>query len=239
MSKELLINLKEKIDEAIILWDEWVLASKDAHELQDQLRDTDLLKYFENKIIKLKFEKLQESIDPIWSNRQWYTWSWFLKKRNELIEIELINENTNKQVFFWEWEEKKIYNYLRNLFQSSNEKIIIYDNYINSDLLKVLSDVEKHIKIEILTTEKSKSNKFEKQIWAFRLLYELEINIKYIKNWPHPSHDRYYIIDNQNWVYSLWASLWKKIRATIFHPVDVNEGLKILKNIEKWWKNDS
>lgn len=238
MSNNKLKELKEKIDKIIILWNEWVLTWEKAQELQKELRKPNLLIFFKNEIIKWKFEKLQNSIDTLWTDRHWYTWWWVFEKRNELIKLELWESNKiDKQKYFWEWQESDIYKYLKSLFPTAKEKIMIYDNYLDIEILKILSYVNKNVKIQILTTEKSKTEKFEKQVEAFKILYEIELEIKYITTWKHPSHDRFYVIDNQENIYSMWVSIWKKMRATMFHPIEETEWKKIINDITNWWIN--
>ena len=239
MNKKELEDLSNEINKAHELSKEWVFKWKNASELQMKLRDPNLLNFFEDEIIKLKFEKLQNSIDTVWTNRHWYTWAWFLTKRNELLNIELKNnESSNKQIYFWNWQEKEIYTYLKNLFPDAKKQIIIYDNYINSELLKILSWVDKNVKINIITKDKSCSQKFKKQIEAFQVLYEINIDIQYLTNEDEKWHDRFYIIDNEDAIYSMWASIWKTIRATMFHPVNKDQWIKILNDIqEKYWVN--
>lgn len=235
MSK-ILESLQQEVNEAIELQKEWVLKWEKANELMTKLRNATILEEFKDNIIKLKFEQLQNSIDTLWRDRRWYNvWDNF-SKRKLLLDIQLSENNSNiTQKYFWEWNEIEIISNLKTLFPIAKSKILIYDNYINWELVKTLSNVNKWIEIKIITIEDSKKNKLEKQIEAFNILYENNIKVKYLKKWEHPSHDRFYIIDDSEKVFSIWSSIWEKIRATLFTPIDKEQWENIINDFNKWW----
>lgn len=238
MSK-ILKKLQKEINETIELQKEWILKWEKANELMTKLRNNKLLNKFKNNIIKLKFEQLQNSIDTLWNDRRWYNiWDNF-SKRKFLIDEELKEDEVKiSQKYFWEWNEIEIINHLKTLFPIAKNKISIYDNYINWELIKTLSNVNKWIKIQIITKVEAKKDKLEKQINAFNILYENNIEIKYLQEWKHPSHDRFYIIDNSEQVFSIWSSICEKIRATLFTPIETNQWEKIISDFNNWWNGN-
>ncbi|MCK5760472.1 MAG: ORF6N domain-containing protein [Candidatus Delongbacteria bacterium] len=109
------------------------------------------------------------------------------------------NENIPKQGIFFDGQIFDAYNFVSDLFKSAKESVTIIDNYIDNSVLIHLTEVEKNVKVKILTisiSEKLKQdiNKFEDQYFS--------LTLKVVKNY----HDRFIIIDDKE-VYHIGASL--------------------------------
>lgn len=239
MGKKILIDLQSEILKAIELWKEWILKWSYAQDLRDKLRDTDVLKAFSNETLKLKYEKIINNIDTIWSDRRWYTWAWVFNKYKEIIDLELAQnkikniegESKFKQEYFTSWEEASIRSLLINLFSDAEEEIIVYDKYFSIELLRLLCNSSNNVNLIIIYNNKAKIT--NEQFKAFEILYSRKI--KEFPTSDNSIHDRYYIIDWK--VYSIWSSVQKNINWTLFTPVIDSEGNKILSEIGKYLQN--
>lgn len=230
MNKSVLRELITEIDECINLQNQWVLFWSDASLLRQKLKNPELLQYFENRIVKLKYEKLMNRIQTIWNDQLWYTTVSFFEDYKILLNEEIwINK---EQKYFSAWEEKEIVEFLKKLFSQAESEIIIYDTYLKPELIRILANLNSWIKISLFTLEKSKSKKLEDSIQGLCLLLDTEVKKVFIPTPIFNIHDRFYFIDNE--CYSFWASVnASKIRWTMFHPIKDSEVLRIKNDILK------
>ncbi|MDA3887169.1 MAG: ORF6N domain-containing protein [Candidatus Delongbacteria bacterium] len=108
-------------------------------------------------------------------------------------------EDIPKQGIFFEGQIFDAYNFISNLFKRAKKSVTIIDNYIDNSVLLHLSEVEKNVKVKILT--RSISEKLKQDIKKFEDQYFL-LTMKVVKNY----HDRFIIIDEKE-VYHIGASL--------------------------------
>ena len=115
-------------------------------------------------------------------------------KNNILINHEerilKLEESFNKfsskdKTIIYEGKIYDAYSVLLDIFNDSNEEIIIIDNYTNKELLDTLRNIEKRIIIISNNIDKELKKKYEKQY----------TNITFKNN--NPFHDRYIILDRK------------------------------------------
>ena len=115
-------------------------------------------------------------------------------KNNILINHEerilKLEESFNKfsskdKTIIYEGKIYDAYSVLLDIFNDSNEEIIIIDNYANKELLDTLRNIEKRIIIISNNIDKELKKKYEKQY----------TNITFKNN--NPFHDRYIILDRK------------------------------------------
>ncbi|MDA3887174.1 MAG: ORF6N domain-containing protein [Candidatus Delongbacteria bacterium] len=116
-------------------------------------------------------------------------------------------DNIPKQGIFFDGQIFDAYNFVSNLFKSAKKSVTIIDNYIDNSVLIHLTEVEKNIKVKILT--RSISPKLQQHIKKFEDQY-FPLTLKIVKNY----HDRFIIIDEKE-VYHIGASL-KDLGKKIF-----------------------
>jgi hypothetical protein len=116
-------------------------------------------------------------------------------------------EDIPKQGIFFDGQIFDAYNFISNLFKSAKKSVTIIDNYIDNSVLLHLTEVEKNVKVKILT--RSISEKLKQDIKKFENQY-FSITFKVVKNY----HDRFIIIDEKE-VYHIGASL-KELGKKIF-----------------------
>lgn len=124
--------------------------------------------------------------------------------------------------------EKKVLEELGKLFKSAKSRIWIYDNYFDKKILSLITGNIQFLEVKVISTKWLVD--IEKLITAFRLLNEnktIELR-KY-----NFAHDRFYIIDDI--IYSLWTSLQKADRATLFTKLEKEESEKFLIDFTEYW----
>lgn len=218
-----LLELEELGKQKILKWTE-------LSQFINELKELDLTN-IKNEIIKRKFEKQKNEIDTIWSDRNWYTGWNSLIKRKILLEEIIQSYWIIEQQYFPPWSEDLIIEKLKTLVPIAKKSINIIDPYFDHKILYILCLAD-NVEIKILTKTKIDEN-FNKKIKWFNDLFEnKQINIRESNSF----HDRFYIIDNE-FVYVLWSSLQKAIKATIFTPLNDTEGKKVIDGFEKHWIN--
>ena len=109
----------------------------------------------------------------------------------------------------------------RNIIKSANKKILIIDNYIDDNVLKMLSKKKKDVEVTILTSIKSNIEKLD--IKKFNKEYPI---LKLEKT--NKFHDRFIIVDNKE-MYHLGASI-KDLGKKCF-GINKIEDIKIVEKI--------
>ena len=151
-----------------------------------------------------------------------------LKEMNNMLirhdnEIKIL-QNTfdkfkpNNNHIFFEGQIYDAYSLLLDIFESSNESIIIIDNYADKKLLDILSKTNKKIKVY-------SKNMNEDLIKKYQCQYD---NVEIIEN--NSFHDRFIIIDNKD-LYHCGAS-FKELGKKCFElsKIEDKEILKKLTN---------
>ena len=136
--------------------------------------------------------------------------------------IEDKEENIKERVFF-EGQIWDAYNLIINIIKKAEKKILIIDNYIDDNILEMLSKKKRNVEVIILTSYQSKISKLD--IKKFNEEYPF---LKVIK--VDMYHDRFIAIDNKV-LYHCGASfkdLGKKCFA-ITKMVDISCFEKIFK----------
>lgn len=135
---------------------------------------------------------------------------------------ELFNKFSSKdKTIIYEGKIYDAYSVLLDIFNDSNEEIIIIDNYANKELLDTLRNIEKRIIIISNNIDKELKKKYEKQY----------TNITFKNN--NPFHDRYIILDRKE-VYISGMSL-KDLGKKYTYINKVNEKIfirELLKQID-------
>ena len=114
-------------------------------------------------------------------------------------ELQRKQESEFKQSIFFDGQIFDAYNLIINIIKRAKQKILIIDNYIDDNILKMLSKKNKDVEVVILTTQNSNIRKldiqkFNKQYPVLKLAY------------TNKFHDRFIIIDNKE-LYHVGASL--------------------------------
>ena len=104
-----------------------------------------------------------------------------------------------KQKIFYEGQIWDSYSLIIDIIKRAKEKILIIDNYIDDSILKILSKKNEHVKVVILTS--NKSNILKLDIEKFNKQYPILQVAKTEK-----FHDRFIVIDNKE-LYHIGASL--------------------------------
>ena len=112
-------------------------------------------------------------------------------QKNEKIEF--------KQSIFFDGQIFDAYSLIIDIIKRAKQKILIIDNYIDDNILKMLSKKNKNVEVVILTTQNSNIRKldiqkFNKQYPVLKLAY------------TNKFHDRFIVIDNKE-LYHIGASL--------------------------------
>ena len=141
-------------------------------------------------------------------------------KRIDLIESALLEFKEKNNHLFFEGQIYDAYSLLIDIFDKSQKEIIIIDNYIDRNLLNILSKTKKKVKI---VTNKYNNQDYEKYKIQYKNV-ELTINNAF--------HDRFIIIDRKM-LYHCGASfkdLGKKcFEISIIEESDILE--KLLKKL--------
>lgn len=93
--------------------------------------------------------------------------------------------SSKEKTIIYEGKIYDAYSVLLDIFNDSNEEIIIIDNYANKELLDTLRNIEKRIIIISNNIDKELKKKYEKQY----------TNLTFKNN--NPFHDRYIILDRK------------------------------------------
>ena len=104
-----------------------------------------------------------------------------------------------KQKIFFQGQIYDAYSLIIDIIKKAKQKILIIDNYINDNILKMLSKKNKDVEVVILTSQNSNLNKldinkFNKQYSTLKVLT------------TNKFHDRFIVVDNKE-LYHVGASL--------------------------------
>jgi len=130
-----------------------------------------------------------------------------------------------KEGIFYNGQIFDAYKFIADIIKTAKSSIVLIDNYIDENVLLMLSKREQAVEATIYTAEISKQLKLDSE--KFNTQYP-KISIKTFKK----SHDRFLIIDNKT-VYHIGASLkdlGKKWFAFSEINIDAIEMIKRLKN---------
>ena len=145
------------------------------------------------------------------------------KKFDEIFN-QLQHEENIKQKIFFEGQIYDAYSLVIDIVKKAKNKIMIIDNYIDDNILKILVKKNKNVEVVILTSEKSNISKLD--IQKFNKEYPI---LKVAKT--DKFHDRFIIIDNKE-LYHCGASI-KELEKKCFgiNKIDdidiINKILKI------------
>ena len=120
------------------------------------------------------------------------------KKINNILGELKFEENIKQKIFF-KGQIYDAYSIIIDIIKSANKKILIIDNYIDDNVLKMLSKKKKDVEVTILTSIKSNIEKLD--IKKFNKEYPI---LKLEKT--NKFHDRFIIVDNKE-MYHLGASI--------------------------------
>ena len=120
------------------------------------------------------------------------------KKFDEIFN-QLQHEENIKQKIFFEGQIYDAYSLVIDIVKKAKNKIMIIDNYIDDNILKILVKKNKNVEVVILTSEKSNISKLD--IQKFNKEYPI---LKVAKT--DKFHDRFIIIDNKE-LYHCGASI--------------------------------
>ena len=120
------------------------------------------------------------------------------KKFNEVFNQLQVEENIKQKIFF-EGQIYDAYSLIIDIIKKANKKILIIDNYIDDNVLKMLTKKNNNVEVVILTSDKSNIQQID--IQKFNKEYPI---LKVAKT--NKFHDRFIIIDNGE-MYHLGASI--------------------------------
>lgn len=142
------------------------------------------------------------------------------KKINNIFGELKFEENIKQKIFF-KGQIYDAYSIIIDIIKSANKKILIIDNYIDDNVLKMLSKKKKDVEVTILTSIKSNIEKLD--IKKFNKEYPI---LKLEKT--NKFHDRFIIVDNKE-MYHLGASI-KDLGKKCF-GINKIEDIKIVEKI--------
>lgn len=142
------------------------------------------------------------------------------KKINNILGELKFEENIKQKIFF-KGQIYDAYSIIIDIIKSANKKILIIDNYIDDNVLKMLSKKRKDVEVTILTSIKSNIEKLD--IKKFNKEYPI---LKLEKT--NKFHDRFIIVDNKE-MYHLGASI-KDLGKKCF-GINKIEDIKIVEKI--------
>lgn len=142
------------------------------------------------------------------------------KKINNILGDLKFEENIKQKIFF-KGQIYDAYSIIIDIIKSANKKILIIDNYIDDNVLKMLSKKKKDVEVIILTSIKSNIEKLD--IKKFNKEYPI---LKLEKT--NKFHDRFIIVDNKE-MYHLGASI-KDLGKKCF-GINKIEDIKIVEKI--------
>ena len=148
-----------------------------------------------------------------------------INNRLEIVEDKVLNKEYGLDKIFYNGEFYDAYSLIQEIFSSSNNEIIIIDNYIDKSVLDRQVVKKKSVNIDIYT-DYNKSNLTQKDIIMFNKQYG---NINVINT--NKVHDRYIIIDKSR-LYHLGHSI-KDLGKKIFSIIESDNRFigELLKNI--------
>ena len=120
------------------------------------------------------------------------------KKFNEVFN-QLQQEENIKQKIFFEGQIYDAYSLIIDIIKKADRKILIIDNYIDDNILKMLAKKKKNVEVTMVTSDKSNIEKID--IQKFNKEYPI---LKLAKT--NKFHDRFIVIDNDE-MYHLGASI--------------------------------
>ena len=138
-------------------------------------------------------------------------------------ELQKNEEKEFKQKIFFDGQIYDAYSLIIDIIKKAKNKILIIDNYIDDNILKMLSKKNKNVEVVILTSQncnitKLDIQKFNKQYSYLKLAY------------TNKFHDRFIVIDNKE-LYHCGASL-KDLGKKCF-AINKMEDIKFIENVEK------
>ena len=142
------------------------------------------------------------------------------KKINNILGELKFEENIKQKIFF-KGQIYDAYSIIIDIIKSANKKILIIDNYIDDNVLKMLSKKKKDVEVTILTSIKSNIEKLD--IKKFNKEYPI---LKLEKT--NKFHDRFIIVENKE-MYHLGASI-KDLGKKCF-GINKIEDIKIVEKI--------
>ena len=142
------------------------------------------------------------------------------KKINNILGELKFEENIKQKIFF-KGQIYDAYSIIIDIIKSANKKILIIDNYIDDNVLKMLSKKKKDVEVTILTSIKSNIEKLD--IKKFNKEYPI---LKLEKT--NKFHDKFIIVDNKE-MYHLGASI-KDLGKKCF-GINKIEDIKIVEKI--------
>lgn len=142
------------------------------------------------------------------------------KKINNILGELKFEENIKQKIFF-KGQIYDAYSIIIDIIKSANKKILIIDNYIDDNVIKMLSKKKKDVEVTILTSIKSNIEKLD--IKKFNKEYPI---LKLEKT--NKFHDRFIIVDNKE-MYHLGASI-KDLGKKCF-GINKIEDIKIVEKI--------
>lgn len=138
-------------------------------------------------------------------------------------ELQKNEEKEFKQKIFFDGQIYDAYSLIIDIIKKAKNKILIIDNYIDDNILKMLSKKNENVEVVILTSQncnitKLDIQKFNKQYFNLKLAY------------TNKFHDRFIVIDNKE-MYHCGASL-KDLGKKCF-AINKMEDIKFIENVEK------
>lgn len=120
------------------------------------------------------------------------------KKFDEVFKQFQLGENIKQRIFF-NGQIYDAYSLIIDIIKKANNKILIIDNYIDDNVLKMLTKKKDNVEIVILTSDKSNIGNLD--ITKFNKEYPI---LKVAKT--NKFHDRFIVVDNKE-MYHLGASI--------------------------------
>ena len=142
------------------------------------------------------------------------------KKFDEVFNQLQLEDNIKQRVFF-EGQIWDSYSLIIDIIKKANKKILIIDNYIDDNVLKMLAKKKNNVEVVIFTSNKSNIETLD--IKKFNKEYPI---LKVAKT--NKFHDRFIVIDNKE-MYHLGASI-KDLGKKCF-AVNRIEDMKIIEKI--------
>lgn len=120
------------------------------------------------------------------------------KKFEEVFNQLQLEENVKQRIFF-DGQIYDAYSLIIDIIKKANSKILVIDNYIDDNVLKMLAKKKKDVEVVILTSNKSNIENLD--IRKFNKEYPI---LKVSKT--NKFHDRFIVLDNKE-MYHLGASI--------------------------------
>ena len=142
-------------------------------------------------------------------------------KKFDIIFDQLQLEENIKQRIFFQGQIYDAYSLIVDIIKKASKKILIIDNYVDDNILKMLTKKKNDVEVVILTSNKSNIQNID--IQKFNKEYPL---LKVAKT--NKFHDRFIVIDNKE-MYHLGASI-KDLGKKCF-GINKIEDIEIIKQI--------